>query len=239
MILIAGLAVLWASRRERRGHRILIAVLAVLATLAVLCVAAVVTAFAWFNVSLGDGVGDHAYAPVTAAAVQPSYELGIGNLRVDLSRVPLTTPDARQAKVGIGELKVIVPANASVVVDAHAKAGDLYVLNQHDDGRNASIAPAGSGNTPLPRRTGWSRPRRRRPGGMTQIPVLPFERSDDDRVIAGVCGGVASSLMSTRHSSASSFALLALAGGAGILLYLALWAYTGSHAPAGSARRWS
>ena len=146
VILIAGLAVLWAARSERRGRRILITVTALLGALVVLSAAAVITAFSWFNVSFGDGTGDRVYAPVTAAAVQPSYELGIGNLRVDLSRVPLNAPLHVKAKVGIGELKIIVPTTASVVVDAHAKVGDLYVLNQHDDGRNASIH-AGNGNT--------------------------------------------------------------------------------------------
>jgi prepilin-type processing-associated H-X9-DG protein len=145
VILIAGLAVLWASRSERRGRRILIAFTAFAVTLVVLFTAAAITAFSWFNVSLGDGTGDRVYAPVTASAVQPSYELGIGNLRIDLSRVPLTTPMHVKARVGIGELKVIVPSNASVVVDAHAKVGDLYVLNRHDDGRNASVH-AGGGN---------------------------------------------------------------------------------------------
>ncbi len=146
VILIAGLAVLWASRREHRGHRILIALTAILVTLAVLFAAAVVTAFSWFNVSLGDGTGDRVYTPSTVSAIQPSYTLGIGDLRIDLSRVTLTTPTHVRARLGIGELKVIVPRNASVVVDAHAKVGDLYVLNRHDDGHNASIH-AGNGNT--------------------------------------------------------------------------------------------
>jgi len=146
VILIAAVAVLWASRSGRRAHRLLIAFTAFLAVIAVLCAAAIVTAFAWFNVSLSDGTGNRVYAPTTVAAVQPSYTLGIGDLRIDLSHVQLTTPTHVKARLGIGELKVIVPAGASVVVDAHAKAGDLYVLNQHDDGRNASIH-TGNGNT--------------------------------------------------------------------------------------------
>ncbi len=145
VVLFAGLAVLWASRSNRRGHRIVIGLTATLAVLAVLFATAVVTAFSWFNVSLGDGTGDRVYAPATASAVRPSYELGIGKLRLDLSHVRLTTPMHVQARVGIGELKIIVPTTASVVVDAHAKVGDLYVLNRHDDGRNASVH-AGVGN---------------------------------------------------------------------------------------------
>jgi signal transduction histidine kinase len=63
---------------------------------------------------------------------------------------------------------------------------------------------------------------------MNQIPVLPFERSEhDDRVIAGVCGGLASTLGVDATLVRLVFALLSLAGGAGILLYFALWAYGG------------
>ncbi|HEY1479568.1 MAG TPA: PspC domain-containing protein [Gaiellales bacterium] len=57
--------------------------------------------------------------------------------------------------------------------------------------------------------------------------ALPFRRSNDDRVLAGVCGGVASTLAVDATLVRLAFALLALAGGAGILLYLAVWMYTG------------
>ena len=60
---------------------------------------------------------------------------------------------------------------------------------------------------------------------MTQARALPFGRRDDDRVLAGVCGGVASSLGVDATLIRLAFALLALAGGAGIVLYFALWVY--------------
>ena len=60
--------------------------------------------------SLSDGVGDHTYQPAAAADVNKSYELGVGNLRVDLSRRRIRARRcACGAKVGIGELKIIVP----------------------------------------------------------------------------------------------------------------------------------
>jgi len=52
-----------------------------------------------------------------------------------------------------------------------------------------------------------------------------FERSREDRVLAGVCGGLAARLGVDATLVRLVFALLALAGGAGILLYLALWVY--------------
>jgi signal transduction histidine kinase len=67
---------------------------------------------------------------------------------------------------------------------------------------------------------------------MNQIPVLPFERSaHDDRVIAGVCGGLASTLGVDATLVRLVFALLSIAGGAGILLYFALWTYDGGRRP--------
>jgi signal transduction histidine kinase len=66
---------------------------------------------------------------------------------------------------------------------------------------------------------------------VTQIPELPFKRSEHDRVIAGVCAGIAAALGVDATLVRLVFALLALAGGAGILLYLALWAWTGVRRP--------
>ena len=45
-----------------------------------------------------------------------------------------------------------------------------------------------------------------------QVPTLRFERSEDDRVLAGVCGGVAATLGVDATLVRLVFALLALAG---------------------------
>ena len=68
LILIAGLTILWASRESRRGRRIAIVLGAIASLLAIAVVTALVVAFAWFNVSLSDGIGDRTYQPATAAA---------------------------------------------------------------------------------------------------------------------------------------------------------------------------
>jgi signal transduction histidine kinase len=64
----------------------------------------------------------------------------------------------------------------------------------------------------------------------SRIPALPFERSEQ-RVVAGVCGGIAAALGVDATLVRLVFALLALAGGAGILLYLALWLWTSGARP--------
>jgi signal transduction histidine kinase len=57
------------------------------------------------------------------------------------------------------------------------------------------------------------------------LSTLLFERSGRGRVVAGVCGGLAVRLAVDATLVRLVFAILALAGGAGILLYLALWVY--------------
>jgi signal transduction histidine kinase len=66
---------------------------------------------------------------------------------------------------------------------------------------------------------------------MIEARALPFRRSEDDRVLAGVCGGVASALVVDATLVRLAFAVLSLAGGAGVLLYCALWVYGSGRRP--------
>jgi signal transduction histidine kinase len=68
---------------------------------------------------------------------------------------------------------------------------------------------------------------------VSSVPALQFEPSDDDRVLAGVCGGLATTLGVDATVVRLVFALLALAGGAGVLLYLALKVYANGRARSG------
>jgi phage shock protein PspC (stress-responsive transcriptional regulator) len=156
LVLLVGLAVLWASG-ERRSRRIVIALTTAFVVVATVAVVAVVSAFAWFDVSLSDGVGDRVYAPASAADVRGRYELGVGNLKLDLSRLPTGRELHVDAHVGIGELRVIVPRDASVVVDSHVKAGSISSLDQHDDGRNAHVLTGGGDRLYLETRVGAGR----------------------------------------------------------------------------------
>jgi signal transduction histidine kinase len=62
------------------------------------------------------------------------------------------------------------------------------------------------------------------------IPI-PFTRREGDRVIAGVCAGIADELDVDPTLVRLVFAVLALAGGAGIVLYFALWAWADGRRP--------
>jgi signal transduction histidine kinase len=56
---------------------------------------------------------------------------------------------------------------------------------------------------------------------MTAMPLTRLQRSTDDRVVLGVCGGIAEAIDVDPTLVRLVFALLALAGGAGIILYFA------------------
>jgi len=135
LVAVAALIFLWTGRR--RG--IAIALLSFLALVVVVAVAAVTAAFAWFDVSLGDGVGRHTYVPTSAG--DHSYSLGVGHLTVDLTQVPRDSHVA--ASLGIGELRIVVPRGLNATIDAHAKAGAIDAFGEHDDGSHAHVIVGG------------------------------------------------------------------------------------------------
>ena len=126
-VLIAGLVILWTSdaTRGRRRMRVVVATLVTIAALILAaCTAALVLAFTWFHVSLGDGIGDRSVTPVSVEAIQPAYALGVGNLRLDLSAVDPSQPKHIEARVGIGSLRLVVPAGTRV--NAQTKVGTIH-----------------------------------------------------------------------------------------------------------------
>jgi phage shock protein PspC (stress-responsive transcriptional regulator) len=100
-------------------------------------------------VSISSGVGDKNEQPETIAALQSSYELGMGELDLDLAAVTLpagATPI--DASVGIGSLVITVPEDVALEIDAHAGVGELDVLGERDEGINAQRTLRFAGATP-------------------------------------------------------------------------------------------
>src|SRR5919206_3633341 len=135
----------------QRRSRWPIVLAAILAVILVLAAIAVILAFTWFDVSLGDGVGNRSDTPASASRVHRQYKLGVGDLKLDLSRVSTARKLNVEAHVGIGNLRVIVPQSASV--DARVKVGSIDALGRHDDGRDARVR-TGSGSLHLEARVG-------------------------------------------------------------------------------------
>jgi phage shock protein PspC (stress-responsive transcriptional regulator) len=123
---LAGLllvALFWARGRV---------VLGILLGLFVVIVAGVLLAV---SVPLFSGIGERTVEPVVAGDVHSKYELGIGKLQLDFSDVEFPKGQTFvEAHLGIGDLHVIVPADASVDVVTRVQAGDADVLGRHEDG---------------------------------------------------------------------------------------------------------
>jgi len=76
------------------------------------------------------GIGDRSYE-----TVHSKYTLGIGKLNLNLEDQQLPKGQTFvKATLGIGELRVIVPANATVDVDGHVQAGSVVLFGERDEG---------------------------------------------------------------------------------------------------------
>ena len=92
-------------------------------------------------------IGDRTYRPLTAAAVDPQYEHGAGDLTVDLSHVDLSGvngPIVTRINSGIGDVRVILPASADVDATVEAMMGNAHVFG---DSAQSGFFP-GSGTAP-------------------------------------------------------------------------------------------
>jgi hypothetical protein len=94
------------------------------------------------------GTGERDWAPQTVAQAEArDYRLGIGEGRLDLTRLPAGGTADVVAKVGIGHLLITVPRGARVVVDGHVAAGVMQIagsptLEDDDIDRIVTIDPA-------------------------------------------------------------------------------------------------
>jgi hypothetical protein len=79
--------------------------------------------------------GERALVVADIADLDESYSLGAGQLTLDLRELELpegTTP--LRVSVGMGELRVQVPPDATVVVDGRVAAGELVAFGTRVDG---------------------------------------------------------------------------------------------------------
>jgi phage shock protein PspC (stress-responsive transcriptional regulator) len=116
------------AHRHRRRPLVVASIVALLA-LAVLALVLAVT------IPFSGGFGQRTEQPSVPADIQQKYELAIGRLTIDLRRVRLPVGVTRtKATLGIGDLIVRVPRNATVKVDGHVQAGELSLLGHNDSG---------------------------------------------------------------------------------------------------------
>ncbi|MEV6394125.1 PspC domain-containing protein [Streptomyces sp. NPDC051907] len=82
------------------------------------------------------------WKPASVSAVQPFYDHGTGIATLDLSAVAVPEGETvtTMAQVGAGQLKVVVPKDASVRLTAEAGLGDVRLPD--DTSQDVDVAPA-------------------------------------------------------------------------------------------------
>jgi len=130
-LLVVGLGLVAAAFSGGRTARGGLIALGVVLSLALM----VVAAEPWRGVE--DGMGDRTYRPLSADAVQPVYDQGIGDATLDLSRIDLSDLDGAittRVDGGVGDVEVVVPRSADVRIDVDGGIGNVDVLGLGSDG---------------------------------------------------------------------------------------------------------
>ncbi len=100
-------------------------------------------------VSISAGVGNEVERPLDATQIESKYELGVGNLTIDLRNVDLPPGTTSVAvALGVGEVVVTVPENAALDIDGHTGIGKIAVLGEVDDGTDVDEQVFVPGPTP-------------------------------------------------------------------------------------------
>lgn len=83
----------------------------------------------------GGGIGERDYRPQTLAEVGERYQLLLGELQLDLSDVAFTpTPTEVEVVVGVGQVIVTVPEDATVRVEGGVTVGHSEIFGEEQEG---------------------------------------------------------------------------------------------------------
>ncbi|MBD0692802.1 PspC domain-containing protein [Streptomyces sp. CBMA123] len=133
-LLVIGLTLLLAAKFGKARK---LAVLGLLTTLAL--------AFAGHSPhTVQDAVGDRSWTVTAAADLKDRYNLGAGNVRLDLSHLdPAGSTLATKVDLGAGELVVTVPADVTVDLVARVGLGNVTVPGDRNDGTGRHVYQLG------------------------------------------------------------------------------------------------
>jgi phage shock protein PspC (stress-responsive transcriptional regulator) len=85
------------------------------------------------------GLGNLDATPRSIGAVHDSYERSVGNVTLDLRSLPSVGEVRTEARTDLGNVTVIVPADADVTVKCQADKGNADCLDQHESGLEVEI----------------------------------------------------------------------------------------------------
>jgi phage shock protein PspC (stress-responsive transcriptional regulator) len=121
---------------RRRARRLMWAIATAVGVLIALVLVAAAIFAAVFRVHVDDGIGDRTYTVYDVRDLRSSYELGIGDLRVDLANVQLPPGETHvRGRVDVGQLLVVVPRGVALQVRADADFGTVHLLGESSEGR--------------------------------------------------------------------------------------------------------
>jgi phage shock protein PspC (stress-responsive transcriptional regulator) len=87
------------------------------------------------GIDLDGGVGERDYRPGSVAELRETYELGMGELIVDLRQTELPPGDvAMDIDLGVGDARVIVPDDVCVATDAEVGIGEVRTFDRNNGG---------------------------------------------------------------------------------------------------------
>lgn len=87
------------------------------------------------DVPLDAGVGQRSYGTTAVAELEPLYELGVGELQLDLGELDLQGGEAATtARVGLGQIRVVVPDDATVSVTYEVTGGEVELFGNDVQG---------------------------------------------------------------------------------------------------------
>jgi phage shock protein PspC (stress-responsive transcriptional regulator) len=87
------------------------------------------------GVSTDGGVGDRYYRPASTSDLRDRYELGVGELEIDLRDVDLPPGDTPlEVDLGVGDLRMTVPKDVCVASKVDIGAGQSIVLGRRNEG---------------------------------------------------------------------------------------------------------
>jgi phage shock protein PspC (stress-responsive transcriptional regulator) len=102
------------------------------------------------GIDVDGGIGDREYRPASSADLHDHYQLGIGQLVIDLRNTDLPAGDVPlKVDVGIGEARVIVPDDVCVVADTEVGMGNVRFFGSDHGGVDVDYedAPHSSAGT--------------------------------------------------------------------------------------------
>lgn len=125
VVLVGAIVAGGAAAGLRVGGVVAVGVLLVVALLLVLAA----------RVPIFSGWGDRTVRPTSVAALPSTYEHGIGHFTVDLRGLTLPVGATHiSARLGVGDLRVEVPAGATVQANGRAGVGEVRLFGRSESG---------------------------------------------------------------------------------------------------------